>query len=117
MPLFVRAGAILPLDPVRQYTAQSVADPTTIRVHPGANGAFTLYDDDGQTLGYLNGSDAKTIWIRFRWDDATRRLTLEPDGRMKKWPGGTHVFVVEAVGSEVKPKQIEFKGERIEVTL
>jgi alpha-glucosidase/alpha-D-xyloside xylohydrolase len=35
MPLFVRAGAILPLDPVRQYTAQSVADPTTIRVHPG----------------------------------------------------------------------------------
>jgi alpha-glucosidase/alpha-D-xyloside xylohydrolase len=117
LPLFVRAGAILPLDPVRQYTAQSVADPTTIRIHPGANGAFTLYDDDGQTLGYRDGSDAKTTWIRLRWDDATRRLTLEPDARMKKWPGGTRVFTVEAVGSDVKPKQIEFKGERIEVTL
>jgi alpha-glucosidase/alpha-D-xyloside xylohydrolase len=117
LPLFVRAGAILPLDPVRQYTAQSVADPTTIRVHPGASGAFTLYDDDGQTLGYRDGSDAKTIWIRLRWDDAARRLTLEPDARMKKWPGGTRVFAAEAVGSEGKPRRIEFKGERIEVTL
>ena len=59
----------------------------------------------------------KATWIRFRWDDATHRLTLEPDGRMKKWPDGTRVFAVEAVGSQAKPRQIEFKGEQIEVTL
>src|SRR6185436_20760142 len=39
LPLYVRVGAIVPLDPVRQYTAQSVTGPTALRVHPGANGA------------------------------------------------------------------------------
>src|SRR6185295_6263787 len=52
----------------------------------------------GQSLGYRDGSDAKTVWIRARWDDAARQLTLEPDARMKKWPGGTRVFAVEVAG-------------------
>ena len=91
MPIYVRAGAIVPIDPVRQYMSQPVNDPTTLRVHPGADGAFTLYDDDGQSLGYLNDSDEKTIWIRFRWADATRRLVIEPDARMKQWPAGCGV--------------------------
>src|SRR5205085_4960490 len=108
MPLYVRAGAIVPLDPVRQYTSQNVTEPTTLRVHPGANGMFTLYDDDGQSLGYRDGSDAKTVWIIARWNDSTRRLTLETDPRMKKWPGGTREFAVEAAGSDAKPKHIEF---------
>jgi alpha-glucosidase/alpha-D-xyloside xylohydrolase len=117
LPLYVRAGAILPLDPVRQFTAQSVTEPTTLRVHPGANGSFTLYDDDGQSLGYRDGSDAKAIWITARWDDAARRLTLEPDARMKQWPGGMRVFAVEAAGSEAEAKTVEFRGERVAVNL
>jgi len=115
LPLYARAGAIVPLDPVRQFTAQTVAGPTTLRVHPGANGEGILYDDDGQSLGYRNGSDPKTIWIRIRWDDSARRLTLEPDERMKKWPGGARVFTVEAVGGDAQPKQIEFRGRRVSV--
>jgi alpha-glucosidase/alpha-D-xyloside xylohydrolase len=117
LPLYVRAGAVVPLDPVRQFTAQDVPEPTTLRVHPGANGAFTLYDDDGQSLGYRDGSDPKTVWIRGRWDDAGRRLTLEPDERMKRWPGGVRVFSIEAVGLGGEPKRVEFRGERIEVSL
>jgi len=117
LPLYVRAGAIIPIDAVRQYTAQPMSEPTTLRVYPGADGAFTLYDDDGQSLGYRDGSDAKTIWIGLRWDNAARRLTLEPDARMKKWPGGVRVFAVEAAGSDAKPKQVEFRGEKIEVNL
>jgi alpha-glucosidase/alpha-D-xyloside xylohydrolase len=117
LPLFVRAGAILPLDPVRQYTGQSVNEPTTLRVHAGTNGTFTLYDDDGESLGYRDIADPKTIWIRFRWDDSARRLTLEPDERMKKWPGGVRVFAIEAAGSDAQPKRIEFRGERIAVNL
>jgi alpha-glucosidase/alpha-D-xyloside xylohydrolase len=115
LPLYVRAGAIVPLDPVRQYTAQPVTDPTTLRVFPGANGTFTLYDDDGQGLGYRDGSDPKIVWIRFRWDDGARRLTLEPDQRMKKWPGGARAFAIELAGSDAKPKQVEFRGERLTV--
>ena len=117
MPLYVRAGAIVPLDPVRQYTGQTVTEPTTLRIHPGANGTFTLYGDDGQSLGYRDGSDAKTTWIHFRWDDSARRLTLEPDRRMKKWPGGARVFAVEMAGAAEKSNQVEFRGERIEVNL
>jgi len=69
MPIYVRAGAIIPVDPVRQYISQPVSEPTILRICPGASGQFTLYDDDGQSLGYRNGSDPKTIWIRFHWDD------------------------------------------------
>jgi len=117
LPLYVRAGAILPLDPVRQFTTQSVTEPTTLRVYPGANGAFTLYDDDGQSLGYRDGSDAKTTWIRFRWDDTARQFTVEPDERMKKWPGDVRAFAIDIAGSGAGARRIEFKGERVEVKL
>ncbi len=110
LPLYVRSGGIVPLDPVRQYTSQPVSEPTTLRVHPGTAGTFTLYDDDGQSLGYCDGSDSETVWIRFRWDDAARRLTLESDERMKKWPGGTRVFAVEVAGSGAKLPLVEFRG-------
>ena len=81
-----------------------------LRVHPGTNGMFTLYDDDGASLGYRDGSDSKTVWIRFRWDDSARRITLETDERMKKWAGSTRVFAVEVAGSIAKPRLVEFRG-------
>ena len=49
MPLYVRAGAIVPFDPVRQYTSQPVTEPTTLKVYTGADGQYTLYADDGIT--------------------------------------------------------------------
>jgi alpha-glucosidase/alpha-D-xyloside xylohydrolase len=116
MPIYVRAGAIIPLDPIRQYISQPVSAPTTLKIFPGADGEFTLYDDDSQSLGYKNGSDTKTIWIRCRWNDAARTLTLEPGERMKKWPGGERIFSVETIGG-AKPVQIKFNGERIVVRL
>jgi hypothetical protein len=60
---------------VRQYTGEAVAGPTTLRVYPGANGQFTLYDDDGISQEYLAG---RGQWIRMAWNDQTRQLTLEP---------------------------------------
>lgn len=117
LPLYVRAGAIVPLDPVRQFTAQGVEAPTTLRVYPGTDGAWTLYDDDGWSLGCRDGSDPKTVWIGFRWEDKERRLTLEPDPRMKRWPGGERVFSVEAAGEDSKPTQVIFRGERVTTTL
>ena len=110
MPIYARAGAIIPLDPLRQYTAQPVTGPTTLQVYPGADGTFDLYDDDGQSLDYRDGSDPRMIWIRIHWDDSAHRLTLEPDGRMKRWPGGTRVFAAKIIGSEAEPKRIEFRG-------
>ena len=97
--------------------AQALTGPTRLRLHPGADGTFTLYDDDGQSLGYRDGSDRKAMWIRIRWNDAGRRLTLEPDARMKKWSGGTRVFTVEAAGSDAQPRRVEFQGKRVSVQL
>ncbi len=74
-PIFVRAGAIIPFDPVRQFTAQPVTEPTELRIYPGADGDYTLYDDDGHSLDYLQSNG---IRIHMRWHDATQTLTVEP---------------------------------------
>jgi alpha-glucosidase/alpha-D-xyloside xylohydrolase len=75
MPLYVRAGAIVPVDPVRQYTGEPVSEPTTLRVYRGADGRFTLYDDDGISQEYVRGRGS---WTRLTWADRARRLTLAP---------------------------------------
>ncbi|MEZ5319145.1 MAG: glycoside hydrolase family 31 protein [Vicinamibacterales bacterium] len=75
MPIYARAGSIVPVDPVRQYTSEPVTGPTTLRVFPGANGTFTLYDDDGISQQYLAG---RGTWIRLTWTDASRTLAIEP---------------------------------------
>jgi alpha-D-xyloside xylohydrolase len=71
IPLFVKAGSILPLGaPVEStHEKQAIAK---IKVYPGADAAFTLYDDDGVTYGYEKGEDRIT---KLRWDDATGKLT------------------------------------------
>jgi len=75
MPIYVRAGAIIPFDPIRQYTGEVVKEPTTLKVYRGADGAFTLYEDDGISLDYLKG---KATWINLRWNDKSKTLTLQP---------------------------------------
>jgi len=117
MPIYARAGAIIPLDPIRQYTAQPVTEPTNIRIYPGTNGDFTLYDDDGQSMGYRDGSDASTIWIHFHWNDQAQELTMQPDPRMKKWPGGARAYAVEIVGADSKAKTVSFVGNKMAVKL
>jgi len=74
MPIYVRAGAIVPVDPVRQYAGEPVTEPTTLRVYRGADGDFTLYDDDGIGQEYL---DRRGSWTRLTWDDRAGELTLD----------------------------------------
>jgi alpha-D-xyloside xylohydrolase len=82
MPLFVRAGSIVPLGPQVEWAGEDPQGPLTIHVFPGANGAFTLYEDQGTDMGYARGQFAR---IPFRWDDATRRLTI--GAREGSFPG------------------------------
>jgi alpha-D-xyloside xylohydrolase len=72
-PLFVRAGSIVPLGPVVEYTGQRPDAPWEIRIYPGADARFTLYDDDGETYRYERGERATTL---LRWNDATRTLHI-----------------------------------------
>jgi alpha-glucosidase/alpha-D-xyloside xylohydrolase len=75
MPIYVRAGAIIPLDPVRQYTTEPVEEPTTLRVYRGADGQFTLYEDDGISQDYLRGRGS---WTRITWNESGSTLTIGP---------------------------------------
>lgn len=82
LPLYVRAGAVIPLDTVRQYAMEPVSEPTTLRVYPGADGDFALYEDQGDTNDYLKGASAT---IPVRWDDKARTLAL--GARQGSYPG------------------------------
>ncbi len=73
IPLWVRAGSILPLGPVMQYAAQKPENPLELRIYPGADGAFTLYED--QNNGYAYQTGAYSI-IRLRWHNRTDALTI-----------------------------------------
>lgn len=95
IPLAVRAGSILPLGPAIEYAGQA-ADPIELRIYPGANGDFNLYEDEGDSYRYEQG--AHTI-IPIHWDDGSRTLTVE--ARVGKYPGmaSGHIFNVVMVSS------------------
>jgi len=73
MPLYVRAGAILPLGPVKQYTSEPVNQPLSLSIYPGADGSFLLYEDDGSSFNYRKGD---WMGIEMNWSDRQRRLRL-----------------------------------------
>ena len=73
MPLYVRAGSILPLGPVKQYTAEKSDKPLSISIYPGADASFLLYEDDGTSFNHLKG---EWMGIQMEWSDAPRALTL-----------------------------------------
>ncbi len=113
MPIYVRAGAIIPVDPVRQYTTEPVTEPTTLRIYGGADGDYTLYEDDGMSQDYLK---ARGTWTRIAWNDRTRQLTIEPGGPK----GATNVarkrvfkLLLLPAGTE---KEITYAGKRIQTT-
>jgi alpha-D-xyloside xylohydrolase len=82
LPLFVRAGSMLPLGPELQYATEKPADPIELRVYPGADGRFTLYEDENDGYAYEKGVHAT---IGLLWNDARRQLTL--DERQGRFPG------------------------------
>ncbi len=73
VPIYVRAGSILPLGPVKQHTDEKSDQPLSISIYPGANGSFLLYEDDGKSFNYRKG---EWMGIRLSWNDARRVLTL-----------------------------------------
>jgi alpha-glucosidase (family GH31 glycosyl hydrolase) len=109
IPLYVRAGSILPLGPVKQFVDEKVVGPLSITIYPGADASFLLYEDDGISFNYRKGD-----WtgIQMTWNDARKNLTLElaPGSRM--------------LSSEPKPitvqlgqvnRNVTFNGKRVDV--
>ncbi len=82
IPLFVRAGSIVPMGPFLQYSDEKPADPIDLRIYPGADGEFELYEDENDTYNYEKGIYST---IKFEWNDAEQKLTI--DKREGEFPG------------------------------
>jgi alpha-glucosidase len=94
MPLFVRAGAIIPLAPVMQYTDERPIDELRLRVYPG-EGEWTLYEDDGHSFEYRTGAWATTT---YRVHSNEGETIVEIAARQGEWQPRSRQVIVEVVG-------------------
>jgi alpha-D-xyloside xylohydrolase len=122
MPLLVRAGSIVPFGPEIEWASQKPADPLELRVYRGADGSFTLYEDEGDTYNYEKGQYAT---IPLAWNEAKQTLTIgdrkgEFPGMLKErtlnivFVGANHGVGIDA---EAKPDRVvKYAGKVITVT-
>jgi alpha-glucosidase/alpha-D-xyloside xylohydrolase len=114
MPIYVRAGSIIPVDPVRQYMAQPVTEPTKLKVYSGANGEFTMYEDDGNSQNYMLNNG---MWTKLSWDDGAKKLTISaaPPAGVTNESTASREFQVEMLPARTV-KTVTYNGRHAEVT-
>lgn len=117
IPLFVRAGSIIPMGPAKQFTSQSSGEPMEIRIYPGADASFTLYEDEGDNYQYEKGIFSS---IEMKWDDAAATLTIGT--RKGTFPGMEksrtfRLLVVKPRTEKNETVTINYNGKRKEITL
>ncbi len=111
VPMFVRAGSILPLGPEMQYTGETPWDNLELRVYPGADGSFALYEDEGDGYAYEQGVYAT---IPMRWDDRTRTLTIGQ--RQGSYPGMLQQRRFTVVLPDGSSTTVDYAGEPVNVS-
>ena len=122
IPLFVKAGSIIPMGPEIQYATEK-NDPIEIRIYPSADGEFTLYEDENDNYDYEKG---KYSTINFKWDDAKKTLTIS--ARKGSFPGmpAEHKFNIicvennKGIGNnpgEMFDKVVTYNGKKVVVNL
>ncbi|WP_111308203.1 glycoside hydrolase family 31 protein [Confluentibacter sediminis] len=116
MPLYVKAGSIIPFGPKVQFAEEKDWSNLEIRVYTGANGEFSLYEDEKDNYNYEKGAFSL---ISFEWDDSNKKLTINKregtfDGMLKN-----RSFNIVFINSHNEPlsKTIDYNGERLEVKL
>ena len=122
LPLYLRAGSIVPLGPPLQWSMEKPEDPIEIRVYPGADGEFTLYEDENDNYDYEKGVYAT---ITLRWEDARQELTIGE--RKGEFPGMLKnrtfrvVVVREKHGTGILPEDtpdrvVPYSGQKLSIT-
>ena len=112
VPMFVRAGSILPLGPEMQYVGEKAWDCLEIRLYPGADASFTLYEDEGDNYHYEKGIYST---IAFRWNERTRLFTVgEQQGGYPGMLTSRRFVVVTPDGSQ---QVIDYNGKETTVTI
>ena len=112
VPMFVRAGSIVPMGPEMQYVGEKSWDQLELRVYPGADGQFVLYEDEGDGYNYEKGAYST---INIKWNERTRTLTIgERQGNFKGMIQQRCFTIVTPDGNQ---KTIEYSGKMQSVTL
>jgi alpha-glucosidase (family GH31 glycosyl hydrolase) len=112
MPLYVRAGSILPLGPVKQYTDEEVDGPLTLQIYPGADGHFMVYEDDGISFAYRTGD---WMGLDLNWNDAGKRLSISlAEGSRMRPPLERKLEI--RVMPDGTPRTAVFTGKKLELT-
>ncbi len=110
IPLYVRAGSILPLGPVKQFTGEKVDEPLSVSIYPGADASFLLYEDDGASFDYRKG---EWTGIQMTWEDAHRKLKMHLASGSRMLPSGTRALTLQL--AETK-RSVTFEGKPVEVS-
>ena len=123
LPLFVRAGSIIPMGPEKEWSTEKPEDPIELRIYRGADGDFTLYEDENDGYNYEKGAYAQDF--QFHWDDAKRSLTIadrkgEFSGMLTERTFQV-VFVGENHGTGIMPeakpdKLVHYSGKQTIIT-
>jgi len=114
IPLYVRAGSIIPMGPRRQHVDDQPDAPIELHIYPGGNGCFLLYEDEGDNYHYEQGA---FVTIQIEWDNAARRLTLGQ--RTGQYPGMPAQREFRVVVHDVKSdgRRVHYDGQPIAVDL
>jgi len=110
MPLYVRAGSVLPLGPVRQFVDEKVDGPLTISIYPGADASFLLYEDDGISFNYRKG---EWMGIQMTWNDSSKMLNLGLASGSRLMPPAKRT--IELQMGEIK-KTLNFDGKPVSMS-
>ena len=112
VPMFVRAGSILPLGPEMQYVGEKSWDNLEMRVYPGADAQFTLYEDEGDSYNYEKGAYTT---ILFSWNDRSRTLTI--GNREFGYPGMLQKRQFTIVLPDGTTKTVDYEGKAVTVVM
>jgi alpha-D-xyloside xylohydrolase len=112
VPMFVRAGSILPLGPEMQWVGEKAWDNLELRIYPGADGSFTLYEDEGDSYNYEKGAYSV---ILFSWNEKTRTLTI--GDRQGSYPGMLQNRLFTVVLPDGKQQTVRYDGTKQTVRL
>jgi alpha-glucosidase (family GH31 glycosyl hydrolase) len=99
------------MGPVKQYTEEQVDAPLNLEIYQGADGAFSLYEDDGKTFDYRKGEFMRVI---IAWNDRQRRLSLRLANGSRMRPPSSRRIVAHLAGTK-ETREIVFQGRPVEV--
>ena len=112
VPMFVRAGSILPMGPAMQYIGEKKWDDLELHVFPGADATFTLYEDEGDNYNYEKGVYTT---ITMKWSERTRTLTIGE--RKGSYPGMIEKRQFTVITPDGRQQKVEYAGQAVECKL